>query len=198
MDFSLSLKEKVLSNKIRKGVEITWMKEALIPLEYSMEVISHQELFLCPRPKWKRSDKILFTTSPIGCNQLQLIVDNLTFGFSFLKEKKLLNKTRRRIEINTNGEGSHSMRVQHGGYGSSRPNLIYGKTTLSFFYFLFFTFIFGFKFLFFFCYVHLFLVFWFMCFWLWFSIVVLFVSTIKLTHTWEKTLQCIINGQCHW
>lgn len=100
-----------------------------------VEVMGHQELFVCPRPKWKRSDKILFTTSPIGCNQLQLIVDNLTFDFSFLKEIFLLNKTRRGFEINTSGEGSHSMRVQHGGYGSSRPNLIYGKTTLSFFYF---------------------------------------------------------------
>ncbi len=76
----------------------------------------------------------MFTTSPIGPNQLQLIVDNLTFDFSFLKEKKLLNKTRRGFEINTNREGSHSMRVQHGGYGSSRPNLIYEKTTLSFLY----------------------------------------------------------------
>ncbi len=124
----------------------------------------------------------MFTTSPIGRNQLQLIVDNLTFDFSFLKEKNLLNKTRRGFEINTNGEGSHSMRVQHGGYGSSRPNLIYEKTTLSFLYFYSLLLVLDLSF----CSSFV----TFICFWFFSSFAshvifncCLFVGTIKLIHT---------------
>jgi hypothetical protein len=135
----------------------------------------------------------LLITSPIGCNQLQLIVDNLTFDFSFLKEKKLLNKTRRGFEINTNGEGSHSMRVQHGVYGSSRPNLIYGKTTLSFFYFYSLLLVLDLSF----CSSFVkFICFWFFkftCFRMWFLIVVLFLGTIKLIHTQETKLYNVLS-----
>ncbi len=40
-DFS-SLKNKVLSNKIERGIGITHMEEALVPCEHGMDVIGHR------------------------------------------------------------------------------------------------------------------------------------------------------------
>jgi hypothetical protein len=49
-------------------------------------------LFLSPKPKWKKNDDVWFTTSLIDHNQLQLIIDGLTYDFPILKIKVLSNK----------------------------------------------------------------------------------------------------------
>lgn len=42
-------------------------------------------LFLQPKPKWKNNDEVQFITFRIDNNQLQLIINNLTFDFPSLK-----------------------------------------------------------------------------------------------------------------
>jgi hypothetical protein len=48
---------------------------------------SPHPLFLCPRLEWKNKYEVCFTTSPIGCNQLCLTINNLTFDFFPWKKK---------------------------------------------------------------------------------------------------------------
>jgi hypothetical protein len=38
-----NLHQKNLSNKTSQGVKITWMEEALVLLEYGMEIITHMD-----------------------------------------------------------------------------------------------------------------------------------------------------------
>jgi hypothetical protein len=52
----------------------------------------------------KAYDEVWFTTIPIGCNQLNMIMDKLTIDFPDLCEKMLSNKTSRGIGITRMGE----------------------------------------------------------------------------------------------
>jgi hypothetical protein len=46
-----------------------------------------------------KTDDVWFTTALISCNQLQLIVYNLTFNFPSLKEKVMSNKLGEGLEL---------------------------------------------------------------------------------------------------
>jgi hypothetical protein len=56
-------------------------------------------LFLHPWRKWKKANDIYFTTSLVGCNQLPLIVNHLTFDLPVLKEKVLSNQIAQGVDI---------------------------------------------------------------------------------------------------
>jgi hypothetical protein len=65
-------------------------------------------LFLHPKAKQKKNDDVwfknkmdcfIFFSSPISCNQFQLIIDNLTCGFFTLKQKVISIKTGRGVMI---------------------------------------------------------------------------------------------------
>ncbi len=59
---------------------------------FTIGLMVNQVLFLSPKPKWKKNDDVWFTTSLIDHNQLQLIIDGLTYDFPILKTKVSSNK----------------------------------------------------------------------------------------------------------
>lgn len=60
---------------------------------------SSHPLFLHFKAKWRPSNEIWFTTSPIGCYQLCFIIDELTINFPYLHPKKLFNKIGQGVKI---------------------------------------------------------------------------------------------------
>ncbi len=62
------------------------------PIVWSIDKPRPHLLFLRPKPKWKASNEIWFMSTPIGCNQLHLIINKLTSNFHDLCEKVLSNK----------------------------------------------------------------------------------------------------------
>jgi hypothetical protein len=56
-------------------------------------------MFLLSKSKWKYCDNAWFTTTPLGWNQLHLIVDKLTLTFLHLKDKLMFNKTKKGVKI---------------------------------------------------------------------------------------------------
>jgi hypothetical protein len=56
-------------------------------------------MFLLIKPKWKYCDDAWFITTPMGQNQLRLIIDMLMLAFPHLKDKVTSSKTKRDVEI---------------------------------------------------------------------------------------------------
>jgi hypothetical protein len=68
-------------------------------LDWHVSESSPHPMFLLIKPKWKYFDDTWFITTPMGHNQLHLIIDKLMLALPHLKDKVMSSKTKRDVEI---------------------------------------------------------------------------------------------------
>lgn len=95
VDHHRLVEDCLIDDVISTFKELAWH----CPIDWLTNKPCFHPLFPCPRPKWKMMNEVWFTTSLVGWNQLWLIVDILTFDFLSFKDKVLFNKSERGMGI---------------------------------------------------------------------------------------------------
>jgi hypothetical protein len=97
-------------------------------------------LFLFPKLKWKYSDDVLFTITPMGLNQSRFVVDKLMTTFPHLIDKVFFYKMNKNIRITRMEEEfvPHQYSMEIIGH---KDLICYEKKKIQFFFLLYISFI---------------------------------------------------------